>query len=139
MGFLGQRGLLALIVGVVLIVGILAGGALPNEFGSVLTVKTWLGFIAPVLLTFVIMVASFNTINTAVRYRNLAAGSAPDILRRREFWATIIAAIVMTVQLFTDIEIIGEDRQALLVDAILIIVALLLRTWDERPPAQAES
>ena len=134
MGFLGQRGLLALIVGMILIIGILLGGALPDGVGNVLMVRTWLGFIVPALVTTVILIASFTMITTAVRYRNLAAGSAPDLMKRREFWAAIIAAIVMTIQLFTDIEIIEEDKQALLVDAILIIVALLLRSWDDRPP-----
>lgn len=141
---LGQRGLVAFLSGLILIVlyivGVLSGRA-PMELpvgpdGLEVTPEVILNLLAPVVILVFTIRHMLRSINTGVVTQAINPGQLGALLQMREFWLTVIVTVFAGLQMF-NLKFWSDDQQAtvadVLVNLIMTVITVLTGSYNLRP------
>ncbi len=137
-----QRGVISILYVILLLIGAAAGT--PGQFpvtpeGTVVTpeflYELIVGVVGPLGLLAATIIGVFRSINARVNAEAIEPGDLAVIARLPEFWLGFVGTVVFIVQLFFNVQLLDENTQALVANAILAVISALLNSWGERPPA----
>lgn len=127
---IGQRFTTALLAVIIMVLGVLLGG--PENLPRTLSAESIMEVLAPLGLMGATLLNTFGAINNRVQNdENFNPGDLVALTRSREFWTSVMAAIVTGAQL-GGLKVIDETQQTLVVDFLLMLSTGLTRTWGTR-------
>lgn len=139
---MGQRGLIGALTALVLLIfGAILGqpGQFPVvESQAVFTPDYVFSLVGGLIAPLVFLVRNFAALNRALttRVNNPNDPFNPNdfwmLLKSKEFWTYAVMAGVGVAQIF-GVQVISEEQQIVVVNAILMLSGVLLNSWGDRP------
>lgn len=131
---MSQRLAVVLLTVVLFIIGAALGtpGQYPLVNGSYLTPDLLMSVIVPIVAGIATLVGFFAALQAKVTAQAINPNDLGALLFSKEFVVYFVALLAGLSELF-NIRIFDNNTQAMLVDAIMIVAALLLRDYAVRP------
>lgn len=139
---LGQRGLVAAITAIVLLIfGAILGtpGQFPVfESQAVFTPDYVFVLVGSVVTSLVLLVKNFSALNKALTTRinnpddPFNPADLKSLFGSKEFWVYAVAALVGIAQMF-GVKIVAEEQQIVIAVGLQALAGVLLNSWGDRP------
>lgn len=92
--------------------------------------------VTPLLFVFTTLNAWFDNIDTLVASGQLKPGELTPLFTMSAFYVFLVAELGGVLQIFS-VKVLDADTQAMIVNVLLIMATVLLRSFTERPAQQA--
>ncbi len=101
-------------------------------FGSI--ADNVLTFVTPAIGVFYVLSKWLDTVDAKVADGSLTPGLITPLFSLPEFYTAIVACLAGVVQTF-GFKLLDADTQTFIVNSLLVVVSVLLRSFTERTPA----
>jgi membrane protein implicated in regulation of membrane protease activity len=95
-----------------------------------------LTFVAPVVGVFYVLNKWLDTVDSKVADGSIQPGEIRPLLTMPDFYAAMVACLAGIFQTY-GFKLLDADTQTFLVNSILVVVSVLLRSFAERTPSQS--